>query len=134
VKKAAVLALFVVALSGAVLVAAERARSLDIVDARPPSGVVSLPAVVRSSHVTVTAALTDRDSGGVIELRFSNDGATWSGWQGFPSPAPGGLLHVPWRLARGTGAKTVLVEARDAAGRVAAFQVSTTLEPSVATR
>jgi hypothetical protein len=133
VRKAAVLALFVVALSAAVLVATERARSLDIVDARPPSGAVSLPAVVRSSHVMVTAALTVR-GGGVIELRLSNDDATWSGWQGFPSPAPGGLLHVPWRLTRGTGAKTVVVEARDAVGRVAAFRVSTMLEPSVATR
>jgi hypothetical protein len=133
VKKAAVLALFVVALTGAVLVATERARSLDIVPAKPPAGVVSLPAVVRSSHVMVTAVLTDRDSG-VLELRFSNDGVTWSGWQGFPSPAPGGQLLVPWRLARGAGAKTVVIEARDDAGMVATFRIATVLEPSVATR
>lgn len=127
------LVLFAVALSGAVLVAAERARSLDVADARPPVGAVSLPVIVHSSHVVVTAALTDRVSG-VLELRFSNDGATWSGWQGFLSPAPDGLLRVPWRLARGAGAKTVLVEARDAAGPIVTFQASTMLEPSVATR
>lgn len=132
-KKAAVLALFVAALSAAVLVATERARSLDIADARPPSGMVSLPAVVHSNHVMVTAALTDRD-GGVIELRLSNDGLDWSGWQGFPSPAPGGLLRVPWRLERGTGARTVIVEARDDAGLITTFQVATMLEPSAATR
>ena len=132
-KKAAVLVLFVVALTGAVLVAAERAHSLDVAAARPPAGEVSLPAVVRSNHVMVMAALRVRDNG-VIELRFSNDGVTWSGWQGFPSPAPGGSLLVPWRLARGAGAKTVVVEARDDAGLVATFRASTMLEPSVATR
>ena len=124
------LVLFAAALAGAVLVATERARSLGVIDATPPVGTVSLPTVVRSSHVVVTAALTDPDSG-VLELRLSNDGATWSGWQGFPSPTPDGLLHVPWSLARGAGAKTVVVEARDGAGLVATFRASTVLEPAV---
>ena len=130
-RKAAVLVLFAAVLAAAVLVATERARSLDVADATPPVGTVSLPAVVRSSHVVVAAALTDPESG-VIELRLSNDGVIWSGWQGFPSPAPDGLLRVPWILARGSGAKTVTMQARNGAGLIATFHASTVLQPAVA--
>ena len=71
-------------------------------------------------------AVADPDTG-VIELRLSNDGATWSGWEGFPSPSPSGAMRVPWALAPGAGAKTVMVEARNGAGLIATFVGHTTL-------
>ena len=127
-KKTIVLVCFAAVLAAAVLVATERARSLGVDDTTPPVGVVSLPASVPSSHVDVVVAVADRDSG-VIELRLSNDGTTWSGWQGFPSPSPDGAIHVPWELSPGAGAKTVTVEVRDGAGLVATFRAGTVLLP-----
>ncbi len=128
-KKAIVLILFSVALAAAVLVAAGRARSMSPDDATPPVGAASLPAAVSSTHVEVVVAVADPDTG-VIELRLSNDGTTWSAWEGFPTPSPDGLLHLPWKLAPGAGAKTVTVEARNGAGLTATFTVGTTLRGS----
>jgi hypothetical protein len=126
VKKTIVLVCFGAALAAAVLVASERARSLGVGDTTPPVGRVSLPAVAASIHVGVVVAVSDPDTG-VIELRLSNDGATWSGWEGFPSPSPSGAIRVPWALAPGAGAKTVTVEVRNGAGLIATFVGHTTL-------
>ena len=125
-RKAAVLVLFTVALGAAVLVATERARSMEAYDRTPPVGWVSLPAVVTTHHVTLLAAIADPDTG-VVELRLSNDGATWSVWEGFPSPGPDGAIRLPWRLAAGAGARTVMVEARNGAGRISTFSAHTTV-------
>ena len=91
-KKTVVLVCFVVALAAAVLVATDRARSMDADDTTPPVGWVSLPVAVPSIHVEVAAAVADPDSG-VIELRLSNDGTTWSGWEGYPSASPDGSIQ-----------------------------------------
>ena len=129
-RKAAVLVLFAAALAAAVLVATERARSVDVDDATPPVGSISLPAVVRSIHVDVLAALTDPDTG-VIELRLSNDGVTWSGWQGFPSPSPSGSFSVRWQLSPGAGQKTVTVEVRNGSGLITSFAADTVLRSAI---
>jgi hypothetical protein len=131
VNKAIVLILFSVDLAAAVLMATERARSMSPDDATPPVGTASLPATVSSIHVDVAVAVADPQTG-VIELRLSNDGRTWSGWLGFPTPSPDGLLHVPWALAPGAGAKVVAVEARNGAGLTATFSAQTTLRPPAA--
>jgi hypothetical protein len=126
VRKAVVLVLFTTALGAAVLVATERARSMEAYDRTPPVGWISLPPVVTTHHVTVLAAIADPDTG-VVELRLSNDGATWSAWEGFPSPAVDGTIRLPWRLAAGAGAKTVTVEARNGAGHISTFTSHTSV-------
>ena len=125
-RKAVVLVLFTAALGAAVLVATERARSMDAYDRTPPVGWISLPPVVRTHHVTVLAAIADPDTG-VVELRLSNDGATWSVWEGFPSPAADGAIRLSWRLAAGAGARTVTVEVRNGAGHISTFTAHTTV-------
>jgi hypothetical protein len=128
VNKAIVLILFAAALAAAVLLATERARSMSPDDATPPVGVASLPGAVSSIHVDVVVAVADPNTG-VIELRLSNDGRTWSGWEGFPTPSPDGAIRLPWKLSPGAGAKTVTVEARNGAGLIATFTVQTMLRP-----
>ena len=128
-KKAVVLVVFAALLAGGVLVATDRARSLDRNDRTPPIGSISLPATVPSVAVEVVARVADPDSG-VIEMRLSNDGATWSGWQIFPSPAPDGTIDLAWNLSPGAGAKTVVVEARNGVGLTTTFTAHTVLRPA----
>jgi hypothetical protein len=122
----AVLVCFAVALAAAVLVAADRAHSLEPNDTTSPVGHVSLPATVRSPSVDLKVIVADPESG-VVELRLSNDDGTWSTWVGYPSPSPDGIIHLGWRLTPGPGLKTVTVEARDGAGLVSSFRVDTVL-------
>ena len=93
-KKAVVLALFTAALGAAVLVATERARSMETSDRTPLVGYISLPAMVTTAHVTMRVAIADPDTG-VVELRLSNDGVSWSGWEGYPSPSADGAVRLP---------------------------------------
>ncbi len=130
-KKTVVLVCFAVVMAAAVLVATERARSLGIDDTTPPVGHVSLPAVVHSVHVDVVVAVADQESG-VVELRLSNDGVTWSAWQGFPSPSPSGSFSVRWQLSAGAGEKTVTVEVRNGSGLTTSFATETVLRPATA--
>ena len=51
---------------------------------------------------------------------------------GHHKPDPDGLLRIPWILARGSGAKTVTMQARNGAGLIATFHASTVLQPAVA--
>ncbi len=60
--------------------------------------------------VTLTPGATDPLSG-VFEMRFSDDGATWSSWQGYSTTAP-------WTLAAQDGTRTVYAQYRDAVGNV----------------
>jgi len=124
-----VLVCFAVALAVAVLVAADRAHSLEPADTTSPVGHVSLPASVRSARVELKITVADPESG-VVELRLSNDERTWSTWVGYPSPAPDGTIHLDWRLSPGLGPKTVTVQARDGAGLVSSFRVDTVVLPA----
>ncbi len=47
---------------------------------------------------------------GKLDMRFSNDGVTWSSWQSYQP------LVTGWSLTPGAGVKTVRVEFRDGAG------------------
>ena len=51
------------------------------------------------------------DPNGVLEMRFSNDGASWSGWLPYAAT-------LPWTLTPGDGVKTVYAEFRDTPGNV----------------
>lgn len=77
-----------------------------------------------TTTVTLAMSATDPDSG-VAEMIFSNDGATWSGWQSYASQSA-------WTLVGGDGTKTVYGRVRDAAGNVsAALSDTITLDTSV---
>jgi hypothetical protein len=58
--------------------------------------------------VTLTVSATD-NSGSVASMRFSNDAASWSGWE------PYGTTKS-WSLTAGEGLKTVYVQFMDLAG------------------
>jgi hypothetical protein len=95
-------------------------------DATPPVGTASLPSTVTSTAVDITLDLSDPESG-VVDVRFSNDGATWGDWTPLPATVPPTLPTLPWTLAPGLGPKTVAVEARNGAGLTADFIATTTL-------
>ena len=92
-----------------------------ILDTTPPSGSISIDSgATYASSTPVTLALSATDSGsGVVEMRFSNDGSSWSSWESYTA-------SKSWTLTSGDGAKTVYVESRDAAGNA-----STTYSDSI---
>ena len=63
-----------------------------------------------SINVTLTLAATDLE-GEAIEMRFSNDGITWSSWESKVSTKS-------WTLSHGEGSKTVYMQLRDTAGNI----------------
>ncbi len=87
-------------------------------DTEPPTGSLTIndgAATTTSTTVTLKIQATDTLSG-VTEMRFSNDGRTWSDWEGFQSTRA-------WDLTRyggssSSGPKTVYAQLRDRAGNV----------------
>jgi len=79
--------------------------------ARPPmSGTISVSggaAWTKSTTVTLDSAVVN-----ATEMRFSNDNASWSGWQAYSATKAG------WTLTAGDGAKTVYGQYKDAGGNV----------------
>jgi WD40 repeat protein len=89
------------------------------IDKTPPTG--RLPSMMEPplrASTTVTLRITANDPlSGVAEMRFSNDGRTWSDWEGFQS------TRSNWDLTRFGGSsllgpKTVYAQVRDRAGNV----------------
>jgi alpha-tubulin suppressor-like RCC1 family protein/subtilisin family serine protease len=84
-------------------------------DTRNPQGTVSINGGnARTSNRTVTLSLsaTDPDpSSGLRQVRFSNNGTTWSQWNPYET-------SVQRTLSAGAGEKTVHVQYRDRAGNV----------------
>jgi hypothetical protein len=89
--------------------------SLDIeTDNTPPTGTVKIDGDgAASGSRSVTLDLTSSDPGtptsGVAEMRFSNDGTTFSAYQPYAATAS-------WTLSAGDGTKTVYAQFRDASG------------------
>jgi WD40 repeat protein len=90
------------------------------IDKTPPTGSLTIndgAATTGSIYVTLKIQANDPLSG-VAEMRFSNDGRTWSGWESFSS------TRYNWDLARYGGSvnqigpKTVYAQLRDRAGNV----------------
>jgi parallel beta-helix repeat protein len=87
-------------------------------DKTPPTGSLTIndgAATTTSTRVTLKIQANDPLSG-VAEMRFSNDGRTWSDWEGFQSTRS-------WDLTRfggssSLGLKTVYAQVRDRAGNV----------------
>ncbi|MCX7037904.1 MAG: hypothetical protein NT005_02035 [Spirochaetes bacterium] len=65
-------------------------------------------AATNQQAVSLTCAATDGGSG-VAQMRFSNNGSSWSEWEGYYGT-------TSWNLSGGEGTKTVYAEFRDAAG------------------
>ena len=84
-----------------------------MVDTVDPSGTVDINGGDDFTNDTaVNLALSANDpspASGVAEIRFSNDGTNWSGWEPFAA-------SKSWSLAGGDGEKTVHVQFKDAAG------------------
>ncbi|MFX0005997.1 MAG: hypothetical protein ACFFAV_04620 [Candidatus Hermodarchaeota archaeon] len=70
-----------------------------------------------STSVILTLIYNDATSG-VSEVRYSNDGNSWTGWED-PNPTRA------WTLTSGDGSKTVYYEIKDNAGLI--FQVTDTI-------
>jgi hypothetical protein len=80
------------------------------IDATAPNGTISAPAITSSSTVPLSLLSTDVTSG-VVQMRFSNDGITFSEWEPYANTKL-------WTLTGGDGQKTVHVQYRDDAGLV----------------
>ncbi len=80
-------------------------------DTTPPTGTVAInggAASTTSPNVTLTLSATD-DSGTVSQMRFSNDGITYSAAQAYAATAA-------WTLTSGDGTKTVYAQFSDPSG------------------
>jgi WD40 repeat protein len=87
-------------------------------DKTPPAGTLTIndgAAVTTSTSVTLRIQASDNLSG-VAEMRFSNDGKTWSDWKSFQSTCSWDLTTFGGSSSR--GAKTVFCQLRDQAGNV----------------
>jgi VCBS repeat-containing protein len=87
-------------------------------DTAAPTGSVLINNGARKTNrLTVRLSLkaTDPEPGasGVSEMRFSNDGKTWTAWQPFAS-------SKSWRLTKRAGTKTVYAQYKDRAGNESA--------------
>ena len=101
-------------------------------DSVAPTGSVSVAGgavATKSTSVTLAVSATDPAPGtGVIQMRFSNDGKTYSAFQPYAAAAA-------WTLSKGDGTKTVYAQFRDQVGNVSAAVPDTvvldTTSPSV---
>ena len=92
-------------------------------DKTPPTGTLRIAdGAARTTALVVGLSLQAQDAGsGLAEMRFSNDGKTWSAWEPFAPSKPG------WDLSgfggnRNPGRKTVYAELRDRAGNIARLE------------
>jgi hypothetical protein len=95
-------------------------------DMTAPAGNVTINS--GATYATTTAATLDLSAtdslSGVSRARYSNDGSTWSGWQGY-------VTSRPWSLTSGDGTKTVYVRFHDAAGNDSAVYTDTIILDTV---
>ncbi|MFZ4858387.1 MAG: LamG-like jellyroll fold domain-containing protein [Desulfuromonadaceae bacterium] len=75
------------------------------------SGIVIADNVAATKSLMVPLGLTASDPSGIAEMRFSNDGTTWTA-----APVPYSLTYPSWTLSDGDGTKTVYARFKDNAG------------------
>jgi uncharacterized repeat protein (TIGR01451 family) len=82
-----------------------------ILDTTPPSGSIIINnGYVYANVTSATLTLTSSDAtSGASQVRYSNDGSTWSSWESASS-------SKAWTLTSGDGTKTVYYQIRDNAG------------------
>ena len=101
-------------------------------DTISPSGTVLInngAARTNSTAVTLKLSATDpAPSFGVAQMRFSNNGSTWSGWEAYATTKG-------WTLGNANGTKTVYAQFKDGAGNVSVAAqdaiVLDTIKPTV---
>jgi hypothetical protein len=74
-------------------------------DTTSPNGTISInndAAYANSTTVTLNLSGVDPDTG-VYQMRFSNDGSTWSSWEAYAT-------SKAWTMTSGDGTKTVFVQ------------------------
>ncbi len=84
-----------------------------LLDTTGPTGSIVIAggaAATNTPFVGLTLSATD-NIGAVAQMRFSNNGATWSAWQAYATAEV-------WTLSAGDGIKTVYVQFKDTAGNV----------------
>ena len=80
-------------------------------DTTPPTGLVTInggEATANSVSVVLTVSATDAESG-ISQMRFSNDGTSWSPWEAYST-------SKSWSTTPGEGLKTVYVQFKNGAG------------------
>ncbi|UVI27416.1 S-layer homology domain-containing protein [Paenibacillus spongiae] len=94
--------------------------SFVIYDNTSPVGALSINggAAAANSANVILDVTTD---GTTAQMRFSNDGTVWSGWETV-------ALSKPWTMSVGDGVKTVYLQLRDEAGNVSNMSDSITLD------
>jgi YD repeat-containing protein len=82
-------------------------------DPIPPTGEVTVnngDPYTTSDTVTLNLSASDTGSG-IFQMRFSNDGSTWSNWEAYAT-------SKTWTLATGSGSKTVYAQFKDNAENI----------------
>jgi hypothetical protein len=84
-----------------------------ILDTAPPTGSITINGgATYATSTSVSLGLSASDGlSGVDDMRFSNNGSSWSGWE------PYGTSKA-WSLISGDGTKTVYVQYRDNIGNI----------------
>lgn len=87
--------------------------TIQITKNHAPSGsIIVNGGQISTSSINVTLNLTATDlEGEAIEMRFSNDGITWSSWESK-------ISTKSWTLSHGEGSKTVYMQLKDTAGNI----------------
>jgi len=94
-----------------------------VVDHTGPSGTLVInegEMYANSLLATLTLSADDGTGCGVADMQFSNDNATWSGWEPYGT-------SKSWGLASGNGVRTVFVQYRDGVGNVSSALISDTI-------
>jgi hypothetical protein len=85
---------------------------MTIPDTTPPTGTVVINgnrSVTNNVNATLSLTWSDGTGSGVVRMKFSNDGTTWTAWEPLAATKA-------WTLPAGDGYKTVRAMFRDAAG------------------
>ncbi len=99
-----------------------------LVDTIAPTGSVVIDsgaAATNSTAATLTLSASDTGGSGLSQMRFSNDGSSWSGWEAYAT-------SKTWTLSGGDGTKKVYVQYEDAAGNASSSASDTIVLDTVA--
>jgi gliding motility-associated-like protein len=92
------------------------------IDKTSPTGSLSINSdATITNNATVTLTTSASDASGTIQMRFSHNGISWSADEAL-------AVSKNWTLSAGDGLKNVYVQYVDAAGNVAGYNKSITLD------
>lgn len=87
-------------------------------DTTPPTGTISIAngaATTGTLVVTLNLSATDTGGSGISQMRFSNNGSTWSSWEAYRTTKSWDLSDVLYGGTTATGTKRAYVRYRDSA-------------------